>query len=96
MAKIGLQGSRIEALIRQRVAEGMPQHVGMNLKANLGLVAGPRGRYTIRQRARVPSGGRHEEAAMTLWPRTLFFASALIGAAVLFLLIDYLAHGYPG
>jgi hypothetical protein len=27
MTKIGLQGSRIEAFIRQRVAAGMPKHV---------------------------------------------------------------------
>jgi hypothetical protein len=40
VAKIGLQGSGIDALIGERVAAGMPEHVGMDLEANIGLVTG--------------------------------------------------------
>jgi hypothetical protein len=40
MAKIGLQRSGIDTLIGQRVAAGMPEHVWVDLKANLGFVAG--------------------------------------------------------
>jgi hypothetical protein len=39
MAEIGLQGSRIEALIRQRVAARMPKHVRVDLEAGLGFLA---------------------------------------------------------
>jgi hypothetical protein len=42
VAQIGLQGSRIETLIRQRVAAGMPKHVRMDLKADFGCLAGAR------------------------------------------------------
>ena len=42
MAQIGLQRSRIEALVRQCVAAGMPKHVRMDLKADLGFLAGAR------------------------------------------------------
>jgi hypothetical protein len=40
VAQIGLQRSRIEALIRQRVAAGMPEHVWVDLEPNLGFVTG--------------------------------------------------------
>jgi hypothetical protein len=42
VAQIGLQGSRIEALIRQRVAAGMPKHVRVYFKSDLGFLAGAR------------------------------------------------------
>jgi hypothetical protein len=42
MAQIGLQRSGIDALISQRVAAGVPQHVWMDLEAKLGFVAGAR------------------------------------------------------
>jgi hypothetical protein len=42
MAKIGLQRSRIEALVGQCVAAGMPEHVRVDLEPNLGFVAGAR------------------------------------------------------
>ena len=41
MAKIGQQGSGIDALIGQRVAARMPEHVRVDLKADLCFVAGP-------------------------------------------------------
>jgi hypothetical protein len=40
MAQIGLQGPRIQALFRQGVAAGVPQHMRVDLEADLGLVAG--------------------------------------------------------
>jgi hypothetical protein len=42
MAQIGLQRSGIDALVGQRVTAGMPEHVRMDLEANLGFVAGTR------------------------------------------------------
>ena len=36
MTKIGLQGSRIEAFIRQGVAAGMPKHVRVHPDPELG------------------------------------------------------------
>jgi hypothetical protein len=39
-AEIGLQGSGINALIGQCVAAGMPEHVGMDLEADLSFVTG--------------------------------------------------------
>jgi len=39
-AEIGLQGSGINALIGQRVAAGMPEHVGVDLEADLSFVTG--------------------------------------------------------
>ena len=42
MAEIGLQGSSIDALIGQRVAAGMPEHVRMDLEPDLDFVAGAR------------------------------------------------------
>ena len=40
MAEIGLQRSSIDALVRQCVAAGMPEHVRMDLEPNLGFAAG--------------------------------------------------------
>ena len=40
MDEIGLQGSGIDALIGQRVAAGMPEHVWVDLEPNLGFVTG--------------------------------------------------------
>jgi hypothetical protein len=42
MAQIGLQRSGSDALICQGIAAGMPEHVRVDLEANLGFVAGPR------------------------------------------------------
>ena len=42
MTQIGLERSRIQALVRQCVAAGMPKHVRMDLKADLGFLAGTR------------------------------------------------------
>ena len=42
MAQIGLQRSGIDALICQGIAAGMPEHVRVDLEANLGFVAGAR------------------------------------------------------
>jgi hypothetical protein len=39
MTQVGLQRSGIDALIGQRVAAGMPEHVGMDLEAYLRFVA---------------------------------------------------------
>ena len=41
MAEIGLQGARIVPLVGQRVAAGVPEHVGVGLEAKLGLSARP-------------------------------------------------------
>jgi hypothetical protein len=40
MAEISLQRSGIDALVGQRVAASMPEHVRMDFEANLGLIAG--------------------------------------------------------
>ena len=40
VAEIGLQRSGIDALIGQRVAAGMPEHMWVDLEADLGFVAG--------------------------------------------------------
>ena len=40
MAEVGLQRPGIDALISQRVAAGVPEHVGMDLEANLSLTTG--------------------------------------------------------
>jgi hypothetical protein len=40
MAKVGLQGSGIDAFVGQCAAAGMPEHVRMDLEGNPGLVAG--------------------------------------------------------
>ena len=40
MTQIGLQCSRIQALVCQGVTAGMPKHVRMDLKADLGFLAG--------------------------------------------------------
>jgi hypothetical protein len=37
MAEIGLQGAGIDALVGEAVAAGMPEHVGVDLEANLGF-----------------------------------------------------------
>jgi hypothetical protein len=42
MAEICLQGARVGALVGKLEAAGMPQHVGMRLKAELGRDAEPR------------------------------------------------------
>ena len=42
MAQIGLQRSGSDALICHGIAAGMPEHVRVDLEANLGFVAGPR------------------------------------------------------
>jgi len=39
MAQIGLQSPRIQALVRQCVAAGMPKHVRMYFEADLGFLA---------------------------------------------------------
>ena len=39
VAEIGLQGARIVALVSQRVAAGVPQHVRVRLEPQLGLSA---------------------------------------------------------
>ena len=39
MTQIGLQRSRIQALICQRVAAGMPEHVRVDLEPHLGFGA---------------------------------------------------------
>ena len=39
MAEIGLQCSGIDALVGQRVAAGMPEHVWMDFEADGGFVA---------------------------------------------------------
>jgi hypothetical protein len=41
MAQIGLERSRIQALIGQGVAAGVPKHVGMYLEAHSGFFGGP-------------------------------------------------------
>ena len=40
MTQIGLERSRIQALVGQRVTAGMPKHVRMDLKADLSFLAG--------------------------------------------------------
>jgi hypothetical protein len=40
--EIGLEGSGIDALVGQRVAAGMPEHVRVDLEADLGFVASAR------------------------------------------------------
>jgi hypothetical protein len=40
MAEIGLQCAGIDALVGQRIAAGMAQHVREDLEADLGLIAG--------------------------------------------------------
>ena len=42
VAKVGLQRSGIEALVRQCVAAGMPKHVRVHLKADPGFLTGAR------------------------------------------------------
>jgi hypothetical protein len=37
MAEIGLQCAGIDALVGEAVAAGMPEHVGVDLEANLGF-----------------------------------------------------------
>jgi hypothetical protein len=39
---MGLQRSRIEAIVRQRVAAGITKHVRIYLKTDLGFLAGAR------------------------------------------------------
>jgi hypothetical protein len=62
MTQIGLQRSRIQALICQRVAAGMPKHVRVYLKTDLGFLAGARqqlGKSRGGERT-APFGGKHE------------------------------------
>ena len=40
MAKVGLQGSCVGALVRQREARGVSQHMWVALEGHLGLDAG--------------------------------------------------------
>ena len=42
MAEVGLQRSGIDALVGQRVAAGMQEHMWMDLEPDLGFVAGAR------------------------------------------------------
>jgi hypothetical protein len=40
MSEIGLQGTSIYAIVRELIAAGMPQHVGMELKLEAGMSRG--------------------------------------------------------
>jgi len=48
MAEIGLQRSGIDTFVGERVAAGMPEHVGVDLEADLGFVTGA-GRASARR-----------------------------------------------
>ena len=50
MAEVGLERSGIDALIGQRVAAGMPEHVRMDLEADLGFVTGAREEFSEARR----------------------------------------------
>jgi hypothetical protein len=45
MAEIGLRGSGIDAFVGQRVAADMPEHVRVDLEADLGFGASAREQF---------------------------------------------------
>ena len=73
MAEIGLQRPRIVALVGQRKATGVAQHVRMGRKAELGLDTSAlhHARKACRRERRPPLAGEHERRLGILLPLQL-------------------------
>jgi hypothetical protein len=84
MTEIGLQGSGIDTLVGQGIAAGMPEHVGMDGKAEAGGLTGPLDKPLKSLPSAVialRSCGRSERAPLCFSEKTLL-APAVFNTAI--------------